>query len=215
MHHCFILSQSPKSTDQEVSIAWWCIALLYSKEMPLKLYRCWYVCLVCRCMVSCCKAQGEFCECLTALLFIEIMSARLSWILNWLLGFSLSLSLSNKEYDYSAEAWPPCSFYVVNLFGLFGLLFVEAGLLMILQVLDPCLDSACADDQTDSVIVEYDDFVKVLFFPFLFSFCFWISNSMGLCIKRTAKWRVLCEYTYQSFNMFDRHLREDCLGGSV
>lgn len=30
------------------------------------------------------------------------------------------------------------------------------------KVLDPCLDSACADDQTDSVIVEYDDFVKVL-----------------------------------------------------
>lgn len=32
---------------------------------------------------------------------------------------------------------------------------------MILQVLDPCLDSAGADYRTDSVIVEYDDFVKV------------------------------------------------------
>ncbi|KAE9464038.1 hypothetical protein C3L33_04054, partial [Rhododendron williamsianum] len=30
------------------------------------------------------------------------------------------------------------------------------------KVLDPCLDSAGADYQTDSVIVEYDDFVKVL-----------------------------------------------------
>lgn len=44
---------------------------------------------------------------------------------------------------------------------LFWLLFAEDNLLMILQVLDPCLASAGADDQTDTVIVEYDDFVKV------------------------------------------------------
>ncbi|XP_057474383.1 peroxisomal ATPase PEX6 isoform X1 [Actinidia eriantha] len=30
------------------------------------------------------------------------------------------------------------------------------------KVLDPCSDSNCADDQADSVAVEYDDFVKVL-----------------------------------------------------
>lgn len=185
MHHCFILWQSPKSTDQEVSIAWRCIALLYSKEMPPKLYRCWYVCLVCRCMVSCCKAQGEFYECLTALLFIEIMSVRLSRILNWLLGFSLFLSLQQGIWLF-CRSMAPLQLFMWWICLVCSLLFAEAGLLMILQVLDPCLDSACADNQTDSVIVEYDDFVKVLFFPSLFSFCFWISNSMGLFI-RTAK----------------------------
>ncbi|KAI8547050.1 hypothetical protein RHMOL_Rhmol01G0345900 [Rhododendron molle] len=50
------------------------------------------------------------------------------------------------------------------------------------KVLDPCLDSAGADDQTDTVIVEYNDFVKIRCF-----FFFSILNSVGLLIKRNVK----------------------------
>ena len=70
------------------------------------------------------------------------------------------LCCNQAEYDPFAQAWDRSTFPWLMCMP-FCLLFAKNGLLIIFQVLDPCSDSNCADDQADSVVVEYDDFVKV------------------------------------------------------